>query len=95
MEIIITISALLSILASSFCVGAFAMLLRELKDYRRLLKEKINEFSEITRQASEANLSHAAKMLSLEDRIAGAEQKVSFFNAQQSTTPLGQQWGSR
>lgn len=95
MEIISTISALIAILASSFCVGAFTILLGELREARRLIKEKVNEFSLITKQASEANLSHAAKMLSLEDRVASAEQKVSFFNAQQSTTPLGQQWGAR
>lgn len=58
----------------------------EMKEAKRLLEVKVQEFDDITRKASEANNSMATKILGLEERVNTLE----FLK--QSASPLSSPW---
>ncbi len=62
-----------SVAMSGAVLGLVVPFLVEIKQLRQEFIKRIAEFDLITRQASEANLSHANKLLQLEDKIANFE----------------------
>ncbi len=62
-----------SIAASAFAIGFLAPAYMELNKVRKELKDKVKEFEEITKLASEANQTFASKILQLEDKISTVE----------------------
>jgi hypothetical protein len=72
-EVVISVFIMFSVLMSGLAIGVTVPFLFEIKNLREDLKNKIAEFDEITKRASEANLSHANKLLQLEDKVANFE----------------------
>ena len=73
MESILVVFMSLSLLMSGLILGIVYPLIKDLNLVRKELKKKVDDFDEITRKASESNLSLANKILLLEDKIANFE----------------------
>lgn len=73
------LAALFATLASGLTLGALIPLWLMLRQSEARLTAKILEFDEVTRRASEANNSLAAKSLQIEERLANLEFRTQAF----------------
>lgn len=73
MEIVLSVFLVASILISGVVLGLFVPIRMELKRCRVSLVDKVAEFEQITKAASEANISMANKILQLEEKISNFE----------------------
>ena len=67
------LATLFATLASGLTLGALVPLWLMLRQAEARLAAKVAEFDEVTRRASEANNSLAAKSLQIEERLANLE----------------------
>lgn len=67
----------LSIACGSGALGLSLALLIELRTCRKALLSRTKEVEEIFKVASEANLSHADKILQIDERLASLEFKIT------------------
>lgn len=73
-----------ALLASGVVSGSLLPLYVDLRRARRTLEDKVAEFADITKKASEANTSLAGKIMQFEQRIEALE-----FHRQASAAPQG------
>lgn len=64
------IASLFAVIASAFSVGFLVPTYLEMIKVNKELKQKVKEFDDIGKAASEANQSFAAKILQLEEKIS-------------------------
>ncbi len=70
------IIALTSIVASSIMAGVMLRMLKEVEKASDAMELKVISFDEITRKASQANVSIADKVLELNNKMVVMEEKV-------------------
>ncbi len=66
-----------AIFMSGITLGVGFFLFQEVKEAKRLYKEKINDFDKILKIVSDANVSMADKILQLEEKVNTMEFRIS------------------
>lgn len=75
----------LSMACATSAVGYLVAVLRELSLGRKDLKQSVKEFDEVTKKASDANISMADKLLQMDERLASLEFKVTAQTVSQNS----------
>ena len=78
MELLVPV--ILSVASAMGCLGYLVAVLKELSRARTDLAERVKEFDEITRKASDANVSMAEKLLNMDERLGSLEFKLNAQN---------------
>ena len=97
------IVSIASAVLSSFVTGCAYMLYRQnerayqssmsdLREAKELLFEKVHEFDDITRKASEANNSMASKIIDMETQIGKIDDRISMHFGQGNTSTGSKTW---
>lgn len=73
METTLWIFVVCGILLSGMTLGLVIPMIFDVRSTMKVLRETVVQFDDITRKASEANNSMAAKILQLEEKISNAE----------------------
>lgn len=63
----------------------------ELKDLKKVITGKVEEFDDITKKASEANNSLGLKIVELENTVAAIDERVAMLNGNATFTGAGKQ----
>lgn len=77
---LVELIVILCVSTSSASCAFIAAYLYQLKSLRLDLKSKIEEFDEITKKASEANLSMAEKLISVDNRLDNIDSWRAMMN---------------
>ncbi len=73
MNIVLVIFTVASVLMSGIVLGIVVPFIFEIRSSKKIMATKVEAFDEITKKASEANVSLANKILQLEEKIANVE----------------------
>lgn len=75
----------LSMVCALTTLGYLIAVMRELSLGRKDLRQSVKEFDEITKKASEANVSMADKILQMDERLASLEFKITAQTVSQNS----------
>ena len=97
--IVYEIVAILSSILSAMMLGAFCVVALNLKEARAqmlvdrvFMDKKVKDFDEITRKASEANVSQANKIVELENTVLAFDERLAMLSGNATLKGAGNTW---